>query len=344
MVVAMTYLATDEVSLTCPEFLPPHEGWPVSVHDFTKRQSFAVNTALAAGRPLLVRGEPGTGKTQLARAAAVRLKRNFVFRALTAHTDVQDLFFSIDAVRRLSEAQIYGAATPIHLRDSSAEQLREFLAEKRFVRPGELWWGFDWKDAATVDAENQGIDPRPSAPWVRGDGTVILLDEIDKADPILPNALLEALGTGRFDGPPGRRTIEKKRPEPLVIITTNQERDLPQAFIRRCVVVDLSLPTDEGELLRLLVWRGKQHAEAQIKQDPEMGPGPTEELLEKAATQLIRDRSYYRSQDLPQPGQAEYLDLVRALCRLTSDEDRRLQLLKDIQGFVLRKDPAGRPS
>ena len=207
-----------------PQSLPAFDGWPQSVHDFTLREVLAVKTALAARRPLLVRGEPGTGKTQLARAAAVSLGRHFLSQALDAHTEARDLFWTLDAVRRLSEAQIMAAAysavgivsKPADV-DAERERLEARLAESRFVQPGVLWWAFDWEGAKKQRLVARGDAERAEAPWLNtatAVGTVILLDEIDKADPVLPNALLEVLSVGRFDGPVGCGSVWMSEPSP----------------------------------------------------------------------------------------------------------------------------------
>ena len=121
-----------------------------------------------------------------------------------------------------------------------------------------------------------------------------------------------------------------ERTEPLVIITTNEERDLPRAFLRRCVVLSLRLPEDDTALKDLIVKRGEQHGA--LFEAP-----PTQQVLETCADLLVADRKQYRSQGRPVPGQAEYLDLLQAVCRLASKEDERLQLLEQLRPFVLKK-------
>ncbi len=116
-------------------------------------------------------------------------------------------------------------------------------------------------------------------------------------------------------------------PPPLVIITTNEERELPAAFLRRCLVLPLGLPKDDDKLLNFLCGRGAVHF-----------PQATEAVRRKAAELLLKDRKM--EQSLPPPGQAEYLDLLRAVCRLAPDETERMSLLDKIGGFVLQKAPA----
>ena len=337
--------------------LPSFDGSPASKHQLREEDVLAVHAALASGRPLLVLGEPGTGKTQLARAAAVGLERHFVSHTMDAHTEAQDLFWKLDAVRRLAEAQLWSAKLAslrvlspdlapepprnieILLQSDQFKQasghLDKELDELNFVVPGILWWGLNWTQAKKQHQHACHIDPRPCASWFEGhSGTVMLLDEIDKADPVLPNALLEAL-TGSFRGPRGLMSIEKSPSErpPLVVITSNQEREMPHAFMRRCIVLHLTLPDEPEELKQLLIDRGQSHAEAWE------GLKPDQDVLEYAATLLVAERSQHGRRR--RAGQAEFLDLLRATCELQPDNKKRLKLLDDLAPFVLKKYKKG---
>src|SRR6185312_13719856 len=106
------------------------------VHKFDLPSIRAVNAALAAQRPLLVRGEPGVGKTQLAEAVAAELQRAFYSYTVDSRTESRDLLWRFDAVMRLAEAQLYGV---LHPEPNENEVVRE-LAVKKFVHPGPLWW------------------------------------------------------------------------------------------------------------------------------------------------------------------------------------------------------------
>jgi MoxR-like ATPase len=311
---------------------------PHAVHLFDAPSILAVNTALAARRPLLVRGEPGTGKSQLARAAAEALGRVYLSKTIDSRTEARDLFWSFDAVERLAEAQVQGA-----LGRGDAAAVRESLSPRHFLEPGVLWWAFDW-ESASRQAKDVGEEP-PESPegWTPDDGCTVLLDEIDKADSSVPNGCLEALGSGTFSVP-GRReavALESERP-PLVVITTNEERVLPDAFLRRCIVLQLSLPDDRGRLVDLLSERGRAHfpnAAAPLK-DSNSGPAPlSDAVLKRAAELLAEDREAVRGRGLTPPGQAEYLDLLRALSELARGEEAQRGLLEQISGFALRKHP-----
>ena len=179
----------------------------------------AVNVALATGRPLLLRGRPGTGKSSLARDVALHLGWRFYPRTISSRTQARDLLWTVDDVARLSDATGGGSA-----RERSA-----------YLRPGVLWWAFDPASALRFVA----ADPNENPAGVGG--AVVLLDEVDKADPDVPNDLLEPLGLYRFRAEDG--AVVAAGQAPLVVLTTNEERELPRAFLRRCVVHVLPQPT-----------------------------------------------------------------------------------------------------
>ena len=317
---------------------------PEAVHQFEPRQVRAVNAALAARRPLLVRGEPGIGKSQLARAAAAALGRAFVSYTVDARTESRDLLWHFDAVARLAEAQLIGALRAVPRSEpaknpkpkASAKEpaeppgIRDQLSIERFLHPHALWWAFDWEDAL-AQANQVGV-PSPPQPD-DGDpvnGCLILIDEIDKAESDVPNGLLEALGAGRFN-PQGRtEPVTAKGIAPLVVITTNEERALPDAFVRRCLVLHLRLPSDRVRLAERLIERGRAHFGSRI----------SAEVLQRAADLLITDRETARENHwLPLPGQAEYLDLVRAVTTRERTAKAQESLLEAVAEFVLKKHP-----
>lgn len=367
---------------TTPDFLdlPPRSSLVLELpgkipcaHVFDRKMICAVNTALAAGRPLLVRGEPGTGKTQFARATAKALGRAFVSHVLDVHSEPRDLFWWLDAVERLAEAQLVGATGRLEEKlnqnekksadgeagdspsrpstESKAKVLaREQLALERFVQPGPLWWAFDWKDAEK-QAKSAQCQP-PPATDDGGDpanGCVLLLDEIDKADTSVPNGLLEALGHGSFSTPFGRVDMVKS---PLVIITTNEERELPDAFLRRCLVLHLELLPDRADLIDWMVERGQyhfgKHAKG-LKGEPRERQ-ISEKVLRRVATDLVDERLKLLARHLTAPGQAEYLDILRALDEITRRrgvvpakvEEAQLKLLDEVKQFALEKHPPKR--
>jgi len=332
------------------EVLPllARDGLDETRHRLERDDLHAINAAIAAERPLLLRGDPGTGKSQLARAAAELLGRRFRWKVVDAHTEVSDLFYSFDAVARLAYAQILGAVTKTE-DEKVRTQTMEDLGVCHFLRPGPLWWAFEEEKAAPQEAlflRRCGGQAAPlslptSAPEPdERRGWVVLIDEIDKADPSVPNGLLEALGQGTFEVP-GGATISLHRPgqlyhdKPLVVITTNEERELPSAFVRRCMVRTITVPGDEKSGpepdtqrdLRLHTWlveRGETHFEKAPR-----------EVLKLAADMVVKDRRAAQRLGVTPPGQAEFLDLVRAALRLGEPE----RALKNIGDFALKKHP-----
>ena len=305
------------------------------VHLLGVPEIHAINAAIAAGRPLLVRGEPGVGKSQLARAAAKELGRAFVHHVVDSHTEARDLLWTFDAVMRLAEAQLAGAI------GDTAGGARAALAVDRYLHPGPLWWVFDWAGAEAQRAHVGGAGP---AQQDRGDwkkGCVLLIDEIDKAESEVPNGLLEALGAREFT-PLGRSApVRATGIPPLVVITTNEERALPDAFLRRCLVLRLGLSEDKTALIDFLIERGRAHFGAAG------AAGADEAVLRRAAEMLFDDRQTATAAQIrPRPGQAEYLDLLRAVLGLEPGKpDAQLALLGTVADYTLRKhagtDPQG---
>lgn len=274
---------------------------PKAWHVLDKESVFAVMAAIGSERPLLVRGLPGTGKSQLARAVASVLGWEFESKVVDAHTEIGDLFFTFDAVERLAQAQVFGA---IHAGKAiTAELVRDELDMMCFVRPGPLWRAFDPRGVA---AKLSGGEVKHEA---SAKGHVVLIDEIDKADPSVPNGLLEALGQGTFSVL-GRERISlhaKDGPPPLIVITTNEERELPSAFVRRCVVLEIKLPEKDDELRKWLRVRGSAHFPENQRI---LG------LLDKAIEALLTDRKKALERRQPGPGLAEFVDLLTALDNL----------------------------
>ena len=307
-----------------PTVLPSADGGIERVHKFDGRSIAAVNAALAAGRPLLIRGEPGVGKTQLAEAAAQELGRLFYRHVVDSRTESRDLLYEFEAVMRLAEAQLCGA------QGVDEKKARDRLNILKFVVPGPLWWAFNSKNAKAHVETNEvctALDPlKNQNEKLLKNGWVVLIDEIDKAESDVPNGLLEALGSGGFRPMGYTDRIEMSAPAPLVMITTNEERILPDAFVRRCVVLHLRLPKDSAELKKLLVARGEAHFKGC-------------KVLEAAADILAQDRQTAIDRNWkPYPGQAEYLDLLRAVIRQHPDDtEKQKELLSTVANYVVRK-------
>lgn len=318
--------------------LPSQDTWPAVPHQFDRLGVLAIRAALASGRPLLLRGESGIGKSQLARAAAFKLEVPFLSHVVDERTERDDLFYSYDAVGRLGRAQVLGA-----LRGKSANA-KTVLDERNYVRPGVLWWGFDWQGASEqakryrTSCRDCGI-PNGVKNWKPGSekevghpfGPVVLIDEIDKADPSIPNGLLEALGNDGFRSEQigiSVRLPKLARP-PLIVITTNEERELPRAFLRRCLVLTLTFPDTQKEAVQFLKDRARvRHSEAQI----------SDAVLQEAAEALLTERGEQDQRGVVRPGAAEFLDLVGILVELhAGDAEQQGKALADVRDFVFKK-------
>lgn len=300
--------------------IPQSGTWPKSVHELDEQSFWAVNAALASERPLLLRGRPGTGKSQLARAVAVALNRVFIPVVVNARMESQDLLYEYDAVKRLADAQTAALSAK---EKGDARQALANLDIENYIAPKAMWWGFHWASAAAMKCQNQ--PPEASATGNHENGSVILIDEIDKADVDLPNGLLEVLGNGGFKVPMIDRPVNATGRFPLVVVTTNEDRELPPAFLRRCLIHRLQLPKDPAELKILLVRRGKLHFEAMDKK-----------VLEEAADMLIEDRENAGDPHFL-PGQAEYLDVLKALSKLGNDPKKQQEVLKKIRAYSFSK-------
>lgn len=258
-----------------------------SVYVFhSDRIAFAVNIALATGRPLFLRGASGDGKSSLARSVARILERRYYELVISSRVTVQDLLWRVDSLRRLEDAQM--------------GQLSSKTAET-YIEPGLLWWAFDPESAREMGG---GSDPAridwATEPLTQAQrdakAAVVLLDEIDKAEPDLPNDLLVPLGSLRFTVEPIDRVVAARSELlPLVIITTNEERQMPPAFLRRCVVLDLPRPSPEKLIDIACAHFG-------------------DEAKDKALFSAVADRL---QQPDGQRSTAEFLDAVRACMQLS---------------------------
>jgi MoxR-like ATPase len=174
--------------------------------------------------------------------------------------------------------------------------------------------------------------PVPPEDWDEQRGAVLLIDEIDKADADLPNGLLETLGNGAFTVPYRKQSVGlgKGVASPLVVITTNAERELPPAFVRRCLVLNLEVPKTESAFIAWLLERAAAHTALDCVQ----------EVREVAAQQLWGDRQKAKERGVSKPGLAEYIDLLRALTRLAPGKPAlQRQWLAKIAGFTFDKHP-----
>jgi len=274
----------------------------VYVHD--DRIVAATRIAIATGRPLLLRGPAGSGKSSLAPFMARALGRQFYAFTVSARTQARDLLWQFDALRRLSDAQIRRAG------DTAPSKVDRL---EHYIEPGVLWWALSPSTARRRGVpEGENIQPPITEPvnpgkGPTGKGTVLLIDEIDKADPDVPNSLLEPLGSLQFSVEETRVRVHGEGSPPLVFITTNDERELPAAFRRRCVILYLK-KHDRSDLIQIAQAHFGDHI-----------PPVTEELAGRVADVHLKlqDDAFKKGQRLPST--AEYLDAVRACLTLGAD-------------------------
>ncbi|MEN9059852.1 AAA family ATPase [Ponticoccus litoralis] len=238
--------------------------------------TMAVNAAVTLERPLLVKGEPGTGKTELARQVAEALGLPMIEWSIKSTTKAQQGLYEYDAVSRLRDSQ---------LGDARVNDVANY------IRKGKLWQAF----------ESEGK-------------VVLLIDEIDKADIEFPNDLLQELDRMEFHVYETGKTVRAAN-RPIVIITSNNEKELPDAFLRRCFFHYIRFP--DPDTLRRIV---EVHH-----------PGIKEQLLTVALTQ------FYELREQPglkkKPSTSEVLDWLKLLLA----EDLTAEDLKRDTGSALPK-------
>ena len=301
----------------------------VAPYVFDDAMVIAIDVALATGRPLLVSGNPGCGKSRLADAIAAVQGWSLLGCTLTSRTRLESLTADVDQLRRLNDAQPRGPN----------DRLKP---DNCYLVPGVLWWAFDPDSARRRGLSGQEAGEHPNDAQVRYPGldrgagapqaAVLLLDEIDKAEPDLPNDLLEPLDHGSFPLPAGFQvdTDNEIRTTPdspalLTLITTNRERELPQAFVRRCVL--LEIPDPEAERL---VEIGKRHLPPQNAAELER--------IGALAKRILDFRTRAKEMRVRPPGTAEFLDALHACAELGIRVDAGDATWSQLERAVLAKD------
>lgn len=258
----------------------------------------AVNLAIQLERPLLIKGEPGCGKTKLARAVAYELGLPYETWNIKSTSRAKDGLYTYDAVGRLRDAQLAAAGR------LSEDKIKEIDKSETYIKWGPLGRAF-----------------------LKEQTTVVLIDEIDKADIDFPNDLLLELDEKRFVIEEINQTIPKeneKVAEPIIIITSNSERDLPEAFLRRCFFHYIE-PLTKEELIKIIKAHFGDLPELVTK---EVKKQEIEKLITELVDRFAKLREAIDRGSGKKVSTSELLDWIRAL--LLSPEDIERQLEKGI--------------
>ncbi|MBN2809069.1 MAG: MoxR family ATPase [Deltaproteobacteria bacterium] len=240
-----------------------------------------VNVSIALGRPLLIKGEPGTGKTLLARSVAAGLGQELLTWNIKSTTKAQDGLYIYDTVQRLNDSRFGG---------------NDVSNIENYIKLGKLGEAF-----------------------ARETQVVVLIDEIDKADIEFPNDLLAELDEMKFYIPETKKTIAARQ-RPAIIITSNSEKELPDAFLRRCVFHYIEFPNPE--LMEKIV---RVHF-----------PDLAEQMIQEAMTAFyqLRETEGLRKK----PSTSELIDWLKAL--LAAGHNGKVDLQKNLPflGALLKNE------
>lgn len=290
---------------------------------YTPEIVLAVNIGLVTKRPILVRGSSGSGKSSLASAVAEHFGWRYHATVITSRTQAQDLLWTFDTLRRLSDAQ---SALLSQRSDVVSTVDNGMSSMAKYIEPGVLWWAFDRDTARRRGLESAKFEVSSLAqePGTQPDvaNAVVLIDEIDKADPDTPNNLLVPLGSFEFFVQETGLAVVAK-PPPLIFITTNGERELPPAFIRRCIVLDLPDPDVERLTAIAAAHFGTQKADVKLHR--------------QIAEQIVDFNKVVAGKPPSVASSAEYLDAIIACRELSVSADAADQGWQAIRNAVVAK-------
>lgn len=240
----------------------------------------SVNIAVALQKPLLIKGEPGTGKTMLAQAISEAFEKKLITWSIKSTTKAQDGLYVYDTVQRLYDSQF------------GTEGVDDI---KRYIKLGKLGEAF-----------------------VSEEQVVLLIDEIDKADLEFPNDLLWELDRMEFYIPETKQTVKAKQ-RPVVIITSNAEKELPDAFLRRCIFHYIAFP--DKEMMAKIIGAHFSHVD--------------DKLLAQVLETFYAIRSMRGIQK--KPSTSEALDWIQAL-QIGGMDPEKLKKELPFAGILLKKN------
>jgi MoxR-like ATPase len=277
-------------------------GWPTEAIENEVYQPSAdlvrvTDLAIALERPLLLQGEPGCGKTRLAHAVAYALKLPLEIAYVKSTSRAQDLLYSYDAVRRLYDSQL-GEHGP---RNEAGEPL--VRDPGNYIKLGPLG--------------------RAIARAAFGRRSVVLIDEIDKADLDFPNDLLWELDRMEFDVPEapseGRSAGDVR---PIIVVTHNEEKPLPPAFLRRCVYFYVDYPRTRAEVERILNLHGVTDIPLAKRAVEVIEKLRKRDLVKKPGLVELVEWVRYEQEKKTTPDDLEKLQNIEAVLKDRSDQDR----------------------